>query len=311
MTKDSAVAEAQEQEQEQVFLHGIGQKVRDLRAERGLSRKALAEASGLSERYIAQLEAGKGNVSVILLRRVCAATGAQIEDMFPAPAGAPRDWAAWRKLISRAAPEQITRARAALATDSGAAPGKGIDRIALVGLRGAGKSTLGKMLAVQLGCPFVELNREIERDRGLSVNEIHALYGQDGYRRLEQASLRALTQRPGAMVLATNGGLVGEPLSYDLVLDSFFTIWIKARPDEHMARVQKQGNLRLANEDPAAMQELRATLASRNEAYARASAVVDTSGEAVATSLADMLALLRRARGETAQRVAARLEQTV
>ena len=307
MTQDSAAAQAQEQ----VFLQDLGQKVRDLRTERGLSRKALAEASGLSERYIAQLEVGKGNVSVILLRRVCAATGAQIEDMFPAPADAPRDWPNWRKLISRAAPEQITRARAALAADSGAAPGKGIERIALVGLRGAGKSTLGKMLAVQLGWPFVELNREIERDRGLSVNEIHALYGQDGYRRLEQASLRALTQRPGAMVLATNGGLVAEPLSYDLVLDSFFTIWIKARPDEHMARVQKQGNLRLANEDPAAMQELRATLASRNEAYARASAVLDTSGEAVATSLADLLALVRRARGETAPRAAATHEQAV
>lgn len=286
--------------QEEIFLHDLGQKVRDLRAARNLSRKALADMSGISERYIAQLEAGKGNVSVILLRRVCAATGADIEDMFPDAAAAPQDWPLWRDLLRRATPAQIARAKAALVVD--AAPGQSLDRIALVGLRGAGKSTLGKMLAEQLGWPFIELNREIERDHGLSVGEIFALYGEDGYRRLEQSSLRALAQRPGPMVLASNGGLVGEPLTYDLLLDSFFTIWIKARPDEHMARVQSQGSLRFVGQDRAAMQELRATLASRNETYARASAVVDTSGETVANSLAALVALVRRARGEGGQR---------
>ena len=315
MKTDSAAAQDRDAlsagaaEQEAVFLHDLGQKVRDLRAQCGLSRKALADASGISERYIAQLEAGKGNVSVILLRRVCAAAGVQIEDMFADALDAPRDWPVWHQLIRRAAPAQITRARAALAT--AAVPDKAVNRIALVGLRGAGKSTLGKMLAVQLGCPFVELNREIERDHGLMVNEIFALYGQEGYRRLEQASLRALTQRPGAMVLATNGGLVAEPLSYDLVLDSFFTIWIKARADEYLARVQRQGKLRVVSEDAAAMQELRSTLASRSGAYARAGAMVDTSGAKVETSLAEMVALVRRAKGETAQCAATRQEQAV
>ena len=150
--------------------------------------------------------------------------------------------------------------------------------IALIGLRGAGKSTLGKMLAKKIGWSFVELNKEIEAQNGLSVAEIIALYGQEGFRRMEQAALGQLLARKELMVLATGGGIVSEPLTFDLILQSFYTIWLKAEPEEHMARVRGQGDLRPMADDRSAMAELRTILLSREPLYARASAVVDTSG---------------------------------
>ena len=150
--------------------------------------------------------------------------------------------------------------------------------IALIGLRGAGKSTLGKMLAKKIGWSFVELNKEIEAQNGLSVAEIIALYGQEGFRRMEQAALTQLLARKELMVLATGGGIVSEPLTFDLILSSFYTIWLKAEPEEHMARVRRQGDLRPMADDRSAMAELRNILVSREPLYARASAVVDTAG---------------------------------
>ena len=152
--------------------------------------------------------------------------------------------------------------------------------IALIGLRGAGKSTLGKTLAKKIGWSFVELNKEIERQNGLSVAEIIALYGQEGFRRMEQAALGQLLARKELMVLATGGGIVSEPLTFDLILQSFYTIWLKAAPEEHMARVRGQGDLRPMADDRSAMAELRNILLSREPLYARASAVVDTSASA-------------------------------
>ena len=150
--------------------------------------------------------------------------------------------------------------------------------IALIGLRGAGKSTLGKMLAKKIGWSFVELNKEIEAQNGFSVAEIIALYGQEGFRRMEQAALGQLLARKELMVLATGGGIVSEPLTFDLILSSFYTIWLKAEPEEHMARVRGQGDLRPMADDRSAMAELRNILVSREPLYARASAVVDTAG---------------------------------
>jgi XRE family aerobic/anaerobic benzoate catabolism transcriptional regulator len=150
--------------------------------------------------------------------------------------------------------------------------------IALIGLRGAGKSTLGRMLAKKIGWSFVELNKEIEAQNGLSVAEIIALYGQEGFRRMEQAALGQLLARKELMVLATGGGIVSEPLTFDLILSSFYTIWLKAEPEEHMARVRRQGDLRPMADDRSAMAELRTILLSREPLYARAAAVVDTAG---------------------------------
>jgi len=276
---------------EQRFLVELGQRVRTMRGLRGMSRKVLAKVSGISERYIAQLESGKGNVSIVLLRRVAGAMGAPVEDLIPSSEPTP-DWPVIRDLARRATPTQIAQAKAILA---GKAVGGSLQRqmpfagIALIGLRGAGKSTLGRMLAKQIGWNFVELNKEIEQHNGLSVAEIIALYGQEGFRRMEQAAISKLLARKELMVLATNGGVVSEPLTFDLILSSFHTIWLKAEPEEHMARVRRQGDLRPMADDRSAMAELRTILLSREPLYARAAAVVDTAGQTVDQAAARLL----------------------
>jgi XRE family transcriptional regulator, aerobic/anaerobic benzoate catabolism transcriptional regulator len=270
------------------FLEQLGQRVRTMRALRGMSRKVLAKVSGISERYIAQLESGKGNVSIVLLRRVSNAMGAHLEDLIPS-AGPSPDWAVIRDLLKKATPAQIVQAKDILAGQSASQQIKSFAGIALIGLRGAGKSTLGKLLAKKIGWNFVELNKEIEAQNGLSVAEIIALYGQEGFRRLEQAALTQLLARKELTVLATGGGIVSEPVTFDLILSSFYTIWLKAEPEEHMARVRKQGDLRPMADDRSAMAELRNILTSREPLYARASAVVDTAGLPVDAAAARLL----------------------
>ncbi len=208
---------------ESAFLEQLGQRVRTMRALRGMSRKVLAKVSGISERYIAQLESGKGNVSIVLLRRVSGAMGAHLEDLIPVGEPSP-DWPVIRDLLRQATPNQIAHVKDILSGQSASAQRRmSFSGIALIGLRGAGKSTLGKMLAKTIGWDFVELNKEIEAQNGLSVAEIIALYGQEGFRRMEQAALTALLARKELMVLATGGGIVSEPLTFDLILTSFYT----------------------------------------------------------------------------------------
>jgi len=271
------------------FLEQLGQRVRTMRALRGMSRKVLAKVSGISERYIAQLEGGKGNVSIVLLRRVSNAMGAHLEDLIPSADPAP-DWQVIRDLLRKASPSQVAQAKDVLAGDSASTHRRtSFAGIALIGLRGAGKSTLGKILAKKIGWNFVELNKEIERQNGLSVAEIIALYGQEGFRRMEQTALTQLLARNEPMVLATGGGIVSEPLTFDLILSSFYTIWLKAEPEEHMARVRGQGDLRPMADDRSAMAELRNILLSREPLYARASAVVDTAGLSVDSAAARLV----------------------
>ncbi len=277
---------------ESSFLEQLGQRVRTMRALRGMSRKVLAKVSGISERYIAQLEAGRGNVSIVLLRRVAGAMGAHLEDLIPSDDHAP-EWQVIRDLLRKATPAQIAQAKDALAGHGGASSHASFCGIALIGLRGAGKSTLGKILAKRIGWNFVELNKEIEAQNGLSVAEIIALYGQEGFRRMEQAALNQLLARKELMVLATGGGIVSEPLTFELILSSFYTIWIKADPEEHMGRVRKQGDLRPMADDRSAMAELRNILVSREPLYARASAVVDTAGLSVDAAAARLVDTVR------------------
>jgi XRE family aerobic/anaerobic benzoate catabolism transcriptional regulator len=275
------------------FLEQLGQRVRTMRALRGMSRKVLAKVSGISERYIAQLESGKGNVSIMLLRRVSSAMGAHLEDLIPTADPSP-DWAVIRDLLRKASPAQIAQIKDVLAGQVGPTyRRKSFAGIALIGLRGAGKSTLGKILAKKIGWKFVELNKEIEAENGLSVAEIIALYGQEGFRRMEQAALGQLLARNELTVLATGGGIVSEPVTFDLVLSSFYTIWLKAEPEEHMSRVRGQGDLRPMADDRSAMAELRNILVSRDPLYARANAVVDTAGltvDAAAARLTEAVA---------------------
>ncbi|MBN9597579.1 MAG: helix-turn-helix transcriptional regulator [Afipia sp.] len=288
-------------EPESQFLEQLGQRVRTMRALRGMSRKVLAKVSGISERYIAQLESGKGNVSIVLLRRVAAAMGAPVEDMIPTAETGP-DWLVIRDLMRSATPQQVAHAKEIL-SGNGAARHGAFAGIALIGLRGAGKSTLGKMLAKKIGWTFVELNKDVEQQNGLSVAEIIALYGQEGFRRMEQAALAQLLERKSPVVLATGGGIVSEPVTFDLVLSSFYTVWLRAAPEEHMGRVRKQGDLRPMADDRSAMQELRTILLSREPLYARASAQVDTAGlnvDEAAQRLADTVEPIVAKQSQTA-----------
>ncbi|MFE1600948.1 helix-turn-helix transcriptional regulator [Methylobacterium sp. ID0610] len=278
------------------FLAELGQRVRTARAVRAMSRKMLSQTSGLSERYIAQLETGQGNVSIILLRRVANAMGVRLEDLI-APVDSSPDWPVVRDLLQTAGPAQVAEAKRILSGVGGTQAGEaGPLRVALIGLRGAGKSTLGRILAERLGWRFVELNREIERENGLSVAEIFAIYGQEGYRRLEQTALRRFAVDEGPLVLATGGSIVAEPLTLDLLLSSFYTVWLKARPEEHLRRVREQTALGVAParlpDNDRALHELRAVLMSREPLYARARGVLDTADLTVAETAGRLTGLV-------------------
>jgi XRE family transcriptional regulator, aerobic/anaerobic benzoate catabolism transcriptional regulator len=273
------------------FLTELGTRVRRIRALRGMSRKVLAEASDISERYIAQLEGGMGNVSVLLLRRVAKAAGVTLDDLI---GDTPDETASFRDMLRTASPDAIERAKAVLRGE-GAVPLRrrpAIDRVALIGMRGAGKSTLGRLAAKRLRWKFIELNREVERESGFSMAEIFRLYGQEGYRRLELEALRKISGRREPMILATGGGIVSEPATFELLVSSFFTIWLKAAPEEHMARVRQQGDLRPMANERAAMDDLRTILSTREPFYARADAAVDTSGRSVDAGASEILSVI-------------------
>ncbi len=279
------------------FLSELGARVRTMRAVRGMSRKVLAQTSGVSERYIAQLESGQGNVSIMLLRRLAEVAGVQLEDLVADPAGRPKDWVLIRELLMQAPPVVIDDVKALLTGRPLDRPTQAaniqVDRVALIGLRGAGKSTLGRLLAEQLGWRFVELNREIERDAGFSVSEVFSLYGQDAYRRFEQAALARIVAEPGPMVHAVGGGIVSDPVTFERLLAEYFCIWIKASPTEHMERVRAQGDVRPMADDSSAMSELVTILKSREALYARARASLDTSGARVEDSVQALLRMVR------------------
>src|SRR5437588_5729293 len=243
------------QQQEDAYLARLGERVRGWRAEHGMSRKALALASGVSERYLAQLEAGRGNISVLLLRKLARAMGVAVERLV-------------REEEAREKP------------------------IALIGLRGAGKSTLGVKLSEALKVPFVELDREVEKEAGAPLAEVFAMYGQDAFRRFERRALeRVLNAEPRA-VIATGGSLVNDPGTYELLLERCRCVWLKATAQEHMARVLAQGDTRPFKGRSAALDEIRKLLTDRERLYSRAAAVIDTSGKSVRQSLAELKRVL-------------------
>jgi XRE family transcriptional regulator, aerobic/anaerobic benzoate catabolism transcriptional regulator len=292
------------------FLTGLGQRVRRIRALRGMSRKVLADASDISERYIAQLEGGMGNVSVLLLRRVAKAVGVTLDDLI---GDGPDDMASFRDLLREAPPEAVERAKAVLRGDDTLSLHRRpvVDRVALIGLRGAGKSALGRLAAKRLRWKFIELNREVERESGFSMAEIFRLYGQEGYRRLELKALRKISVRREPMVLATGGGIVSEPATFELLVSSFFTIWLKASPEEHMARVRQQGDLRPMANEHAAMDELRTILSTREPFYARADASIDTSGRSIDSGANEILSVIASSSGAASEpRMNAQVRQT-
>jgi XRE family aerobic/anaerobic benzoate catabolism transcriptional regulator len=267
------------------FVAKVGERVRIAREAKGLTRKKLSELSKISQRYLAHLEGGEGNISIALLHRVATALNRRVEWFVVEqdPSDASRIAALYsaatvsqrQKILQILNPEPPADMRAR--------------RICLIGLRGAGKTTLGRMLGENLDIPFVELNREIEEQSGMPVNEVMALYGQEGYRRLERQALDRIVATRDCLALAAAGGIVSEPETFHFLLGRFHTIWLKAAPEEHMQRVRAQGDDRPMAGNPKAMEELNAILKSREALYARAEITVDTSGRTVAETADELL----------------------
>src|SRR5215470_4410730 len=275
------------------YLCRLGERVREERARRGMTRKILARDSGLSERYLAQLESGKGNLSIKLLRRIGDALNLPLARLVSTEPDEPLEIRQLVEFLRRLPAARLGEARALLDTHFLASDRQARNRrIALIGLRGAGKSTLGSRLARHLEIPFIELDAEIERDFGLSLGEIFALSGQAAYRRSERRALDAVLGSHPRFVLAAGGSVVAEAETYDELLSRCFTVWIKASPEEHMNRVIAQGDLRPMSDNKEAMADLERILAARTPLYARADAVIDTAGCEIETSFADPLAIL-------------------
>jgi|SRR5688572_25597162 len=243
------------EQQESAYLARLGDRVRAWRTSHGTTRKQLSAASGVSERYLAQLEAGQGNISVLLLRKVARAMAVTVESLV-------REEQAQEKPI------------------------------ALVGLRGAGKSTLGAKLAEALKMPFIELDREVEKEAGAKLGEVFAMYGQDAYRRFERRALERVLAQEGRAVIATGGSLVTDPDNFRLLRERCLCVWLKASPEEHMARVIAQGDMRPFKGTSAALEEIRKLLAERNELYRKSDFTLNTSDKSPRTCLAELRSLV-------------------
>jgi XRE family aerobic/anaerobic benzoate catabolism transcriptional regulator len=276
------------------FLERIGERVRRARAQRGMTRKILARDSGVSERHLAELEAGRGNVSIMLLRQVAAALSVSVASLVadgPDPEPALQLAEAFLK---RLRPEQVAEAQDVLLRHFGELDrAERNGRIALIGLRGAGKSTLGKLLAQQRGVPFIELDKKIEAISGLALEGIFELYGQSGFRRFERQALEAVLEADPRFVLAASGSIVSEPETFGRLLSACRTVWLRATPSDHMDRVIAQGDMRPMADNREAMADLEAILANREAMYARADAAIQTSGSEVTTTLAELGRLLQ------------------
>ena len=280
------------------LLVALGERVRNIRARRGLTRKAVAQAANVSERHLANLESGIGNASILVLQQVASALQCPLAELLGDVTTSSPEWLLIRELLERRDDADLRRARVALSDmfDSPDAAGR-TNRIALVGLRGAGKTTLGPMLADDLGLPFIELSREIERLAGCSLSEIHALYGTNAYRRYERRALQDAIQRYPEAVLATPGGLVSDPATFNLLLAHCFTIWLQASPEDHMRRVAEQGDLRPMAASKEAMEDLRRILAGRAAFYSKADLALDTSALPLDATFQALRAKVRAAIG--------------
>jgi XRE family transcriptional regulator, aerobic/anaerobic benzoate catabolism transcriptional regulator len=273
----------------------VGRLVRLSRAKRGMTRRQLAQASGASERYLAQIESGRGNPSVIILSAIADALELPITDLLPRANGHPAVLSRILDVLGRAEEGELSAIAELIERHIGAAPA--IDRgrrIALIGLRGAGKSTLGRRLADGLGLPFIELDRLVEQDYGAHIPDLIEMAGLATFRRYERACLERVIDQHEAAVIATAGGIVSNAETFAMLLRRTHTVWIKARPDEHMRRVMQQGDFRPMAKNPKAMADLVAILDARAPDYACAEAELDTSGDTVARSFEKLLRIAQR-----------------
>jgi XRE family transcriptional regulator, aerobic/anaerobic benzoate catabolism transcriptional regulator len=276
----------------EAYLRRLGERVRTLRNQRGMSRKALAQHARVSERYLAQMEAGKGNCSIVLLRRIARAIGLPVTQLVQDAAEPPLDLVLLMQFLERLPPPALSEARSLLLRQFGEAGDAWRRRIALIGLRGGGKSTLGRLLADELGVPFIELDREVEKRSGASLNEIFDMFGQETFRRAEREALEAVLAEHRDFVMATSGSIVTEPGTLELLLASCFTVWVRAKPDEHMQRVMAQGDMRPMANSGRAMDDLVSILKSREPLYAKAEAAIATSGKTPGETMAELMRLI-------------------
>jgi XRE family transcriptional regulator, aerobic/anaerobic benzoate catabolism transcriptional regulator len=276
------------------YLARLGERIRTARAQRGMTRLGLASASGVSERFLAQLEVGRGNPSIVILRSIANAMSFPVEELLSEAAPRPINQVLIGQMLGRLSETQLIEVRRLLAERFLRTPKEQRNYVALIGLRGGGKSTLGRMLAEQRGVPFVELDREVERECGATIGEILELYGQRGYRRFERQCLEKAFAEHEAAVIEIGGGLATDPDTLSLLLDTTRTVWIKASPKEHIKRVVDQGDLRPLADDPRAMHDRNASLIlkAREPYYRQASLHLDTSGKTVAQSFKALLKLL-------------------
>ncbi len=282
--------------QDVAYLHNLADKIRDARAQRGMTRNALAVDSGVSLRFLAQLEGGQGNPSILVLRRIAAAMGFPPDDLLsndPPPA---IDRIMAVQMLKRLSDDDIAKARRVLTQHLGLdAVSEARKRyVTMIGLRGAGKTTLGRRLAKHRGVPFFELDREVEREYGATVGEILQLHGQPGYRRFERESLQSVLSKHPAAVIETGGGLAADPETLPLLLERSLAIWVRTSPEEHMQRVIDQGDLRPMARSREAMRELKDILKAREPFYRQAHLHLMTSGRTPDQSFQELLELLER-----------------
>ena len=269
------------------FLAALGERVRALRARRGLTRKTLAAAAEVSERHLANLEYGTGNASILILLQVANSLQCSLSELIGDVTTSNPEWLMIREQLIDADEATLRRVRLSIGEILG--PGKGQSSkqiIALVGLRGAGKSTLGQRLAEDLGFPFVELSRDIEKLAGCSVNEIQALYGMNAYRRYERRALDALIHAQQPVIIGTPGGMVSDAATFNLLLSSCTTVWLKAEPEDHMQRVIAQGDMRPMATSKEAMEDLRQILKGRAAFYSKSDITINTSAQGLEPTFA-------------------------
>ncbi len=262
------------------FLTALGERVRALRARRGLTRKAVAVAANVSERHLANLEYGEGNASILVLLQVAGALQCTLAELIGDVTTTSPEWLLLREMLSQRSEDDLRRVREQIAVMFGATQeAERTNRIALIGLRGAGKTTLGARLAKDLGYAFIELSREIEKFAGCSISEIHNLYGTNAYRRYERRALEEAIQIYPEVVIATPGGLVSDSATLNEMLSHCYTVWLQANPEDHLSRVAAQGDMRPMAGSPEAIEDLKMILEGRAPFYAKADMTFDTSAQ--------------------------------
>lgn len=275
------------------ILRFLAKRVRELRSRRGLTRKMAARDADVSERHLAQLETGEGNVSIVLLRRIAAALGVSLPALFSLEVEEPAEKQLIQRFLKRLPAHRLVDVVARLKREFDDEEIARRGRVALIGLRGAGKSTLGSRWSQEASIPFIELDGEIEKDTGIPVAEIFSLYGQSGYRAIEKRTLERVLRESDRLVLSVGGGVVSEKETFDYLLSQCYTVWIKAQPEEHMSRVMAQGDLRAMKGNRQAMDDLRHILEAREPLYRKADMCLDTSGLSVEESFFRLRAALQ------------------